>query len=318
VGLKAANETMSVYRGYQQVGATGRKPAVVIGNFDGVHLGHQSVIKAAKQEAESKGAPLLLFTFEPHPAKVLAPQRAPLLLTTLQTKLELFTRFGVDSVVVQPFDTEFAQISPQAFVEHILIESLHACAIIVGYDFTFGQKRAGTFEVMQSLANPLGVSTTRVEAFAVDGDVPSSSKIRALLLEGKAKLASKLLGRPYSLSGVVVHGKARGRTIGFPTANVQPQEELIPGLGVYACRVSIEGDPTQYLAATNVGAVPTFNNESITIETHLLDTSQDLYGKRLTVSFIERIRPEQKFSGIDELQKQIARDIEVARNILTR
>jgi riboflavin kinase/FMN adenylyltransferase len=309
---------MKVYRGYQQFTGGNQKPVIAIGNFDGVHLGHRQVIQTARDEAKVRDGELVVFTFDPHPAKVLAPQKAPPLLTSLNGKLHQFSLLGVEHVIVQPFDTEFAQISASAFVEHILLESLSAAAVVVGYDFTFGQKRAGTFELLRSIANAHGVGATRVEAFDVDGIVASSSKIRAFLLEGKPTEAAHLLGRPFSLTGVVVHGQARGRTIGFPTANVQPEEELIPARGVYACLVTVQGDDTTYAAATNVGAAPTFHNQTVTIEAHLLDTQQDLYGKTLTVSFIERIRGEQRFSGIDELQKQIARDIEVARSILTK
>jgi riboflavin kinase / FMN adenylyltransferase len=309
---------MKVYRGYQQFTGGSNANIIAIGNFDGVHLGHQRVIEVARQEATRQKGELFVFTFDPHPVKILAPPKAPPLLTTLQGKLQQFARLGVDHVIVQPFDTEFAQISPAAFVEHILIERLAAVAIVVGYDFTFGQRRVGTFEVLQAIAQPHHVLATRVEAFQVDGVTASSSKIRGSLLEGDPRSAALLLGRPFSLSGAVVHGQARGRTIGFPTANVQPQEELIPARGVYACLVTIEGDDRVYGAATNVGAAPTFANQTVTIEAHLLDTQQDLYGKILTVAFIERIRAEQRFSGIDELQKQIAHDIETTRNILAR
>jgi riboflavin kinase / FMN adenylyltransferase len=309
---------MKVYRGYQQVTGGGKPTIIAIGNFDGVHLGHQQVIGVARQEAKRLSGELFVFTFDPHPAKILAPQKAPPLLTSLEGKLQQFERLGVDHVIVQPFDTEFAQVSPLAFVEHILLDHLSAVAIVVGYDFTFGQKRAGTFEVLQAIAQPHNVLATRVEAFQVNGVTASSSKIRGFLLEGDPRAAAALLGRPFSLSGIVVHGQARGRTIGFPTANVQPREELIPSRGVYACLVAIQGDTRTYLAATNVGAAPTFANQTVTIEAHLLDTQQDLYGKTLTVEFIERIRAEQRFSGVDELQKQISRDIETARNILAR
>lgn len=306
---------MDVFRGYQNLPPSKRARAVAIGNFDGVHRGHQQVLRVALEEARALDGEALVLTFDPHPAKVLAPDLAPPLLCTLSERLAQFARAGISATVIEPFNRDFAKKTPTQFVEEILVGMGVRC-VVVGYDFSFGARRAGNFETLRQLCEEHSIRARRVEAFAVDGLIASSTKIRELILEGRVKGAALLLGRPFCLTGEIVRGAARGRTIGFPTANLKPEEEILPKTGVYACRARIAEEDTWYDAVVNVGFAPTFGEGALTVEAHLLDVERELYGQRMRLAFLERIRSEKKFSGIEELKAQIAQDAKAARQAL--
>ena len=288
--------------------------AICLGNFDGVHLGHQALFG----EAGEHGAVVAL-TFQPHPGKVLQPQLAPRLIVTQARKLELLQSYGVSCVIVQPFSLDYARTSPEAF-ESALLDSVGARTVVVGYDFTYGQKRAGTVQTLERAALTRGAQVKTVAAVSLEGVVVSSSKIREYVLEGRVEAAASLLGRPFDLDGLVVPGAGRGRTIGFPTANIDTTNELRPAAGVYAVRVHILSDQPErwHGGAANIGVKPTFGGGEVTIEAHLFDFSGELYGKRLRVEFLERLRAEKRFGSASELSSQIGRDLEAARAAVAR
>ncbi|MBK7860409.1 MAG: bifunctional riboflavin kinase/FAD synthetase [Archangiaceae bacterium] len=289
--------------------------AVCLGNFDGVHLGHRALIDEAKRHGVAAA-----LTFAPHPGKVLQPELAPRLITLLPRKLELLEQAGLSFAIVQPFTLEYARTTAPAF-EATLLEALKVKAVVVGYDFTYGSKRSGSVQTLQAACTRASAQLWVVPAVTVDGVVVSSSKVREYVLEGRVAAAQRLLGRYFDLEGTVVPGAGRGRTIGFPTANIDTQNELRPGAGVYAVRVTVKGEsagPMRHGGAANIGVKPTFGDSKVTIEAHLFDFQGDLYGKKLTVEFIDRLRGEQRFASVSELSGQIARDIESARTALAR
>ena len=288
--------------------------ALALGNFDGVHLGHQALFR----RAASLGRPAAL-TFHPHPGKVLQPELAPKLITTLPRKLELFAEAGLSATVVVPFTDAYARTPAEAF-EASLLDELGAAHLVVGRDFTYGARRAGTVATLAGAAARHAASLHVVEPVTVEGVVASSSRIREYLLEGRVGAARALLGRSFDLDGVVVRGAGRGQTIGWPTANVDTDAEIRPGPGVYAVRLKIAPFPEgSWLGgAANVGSKPTFGGTEVTIEVHVLDWSGDLYGHRVRVEFLERLRPEQRFGSAPELAAQIRRDVEAARALVAR
>jgi riboflavin kinase / FMN adenylyltransferase len=306
---------MDIVRGYEALSRPLRSPVVAIGNFDGVHRGHTHIFATAR--AHAHGGELVMLTFDPHPAKVLAPSLAPPLITPLARKLELCAQAGVDVAVVQPFDVAFAALSPEEFVDRVLVRGLEARHVCVGHDFTFGRKRAGTIERLRELGDVLGFGVTIASAFAVDGLVCSSTKVREFVLEGRVDGAALLLGRPPEVEGEVVRGAGRGRTIGIPTANVRPDTEVLPKNGVYAAFATVPGQNHRWMAAVNVGTNPTFTTgHPVTVEAHLLDANIDLYGARLRLHFVARLRGEERFASADALVAQIQKDIVAARSAL--
>jgi riboflavin kinase/FMN adenylyltransferase len=305
---------MEVFSSLEAAAASGalKGAALCLGNFDGVHKGHRALVDAAAKQ----GAPAAL-TFFPHPGKVLQPELAPRLITLQPRKLELLEAAGVKATVVQPFTLEYARTPPAAF-EASLFDALGVGAAVVGYDFTYGSKRAGTVQTLEAAAAKRGAKVVVVPAVTVDGVVVSSSRVREYVLEGRVAAAQKLLGRYFDLEGTVVTGAGRGRSIGFPTANIDTQNELRPGAGVYAVRVHQKGEAARYGGAANIGVKPTFGGGEVTIEAHLFDFSGDLYGKKLVVEFVERLRGEQRFGSANELAGQIARDLEAAKAAVAR
>jgi riboflavin kinase / FMN adenylyltransferase len=284
--------------------------ALALGNFDGVHLGHRALFK----EASERGRPGAL-TFEPHPGKVLQPELAPRLITPLPRKLQLMEAAGLEVVVVLPFTVAFARTPARDF-EALLFDGAGVRAVVVGRDYTYGAQRAGTVVTLGEAALRRGAVVALVEPVTVGGVVASSSRIREYILEGRVSAARALLGRPFDLDGVVVKGDGRGRSIGWPTANVDTHGELLPGSGVYAVRVrTAEGWRG---GAANIGTKPTFGGSAVTVEVHLLDWSGDLYGQEVRVEFLERLRPERRFASVSELTAQIQRDVEEARVVLAR
>jgi riboflavin kinase/FMN adenylyltransferase len=280
-----------------------RPRRVAIGTFDGVHLGHREVIA----EAET------VVTFDPHPQSVVAPGSQPKLLTTLERKAELIATLGVEELVVIPFDGAFAGRSAQDFVDHVLVERVAATHVSVGENFRFGHKAQGD---AQMLADDPRFETRLVPLLEVDGEVVSSSHIRGLVAGGAVQYAGELLGAPFAVDGEVQHGDKRGRTLGFPTANLVPRPGfVVPGHGVYACRVALP-DGTVVAAATNVGVRPQFvTGRGELIEAFLIDWTGDLYGQRIRVEFLRRLRGERRFESVDALVEQMGRDVDEARGL---
>lgn len=313
---------MRYIRGSAALDRPFRRAIVTIGNFDGVHVGHQAILDTVVHRAKDQDGEAVVYTFDPHPRKVLHADRAPGMLTTLEQKLELFEAAGVDAVVVEPFTTEFAKTDAERFVRTCLHERLRPAEVYVGYDFHFGRDREGSMRLLTETGPRLGFGVTIVaEVTMGDGDV-NSTRIRQVLADGDAELAFRMLSRPYAVRGRVVRGDARGRTLGFPTANLDPESEVLPGPGVYAGHLlPLEaGDPAPgrpLPIVTNVGRRPTFEGSSrIVAEAHVIDWQGDLYGRRVEISFRLRLRGERKFASADALRDQIAADVALGRERL--
>jgi riboflavin kinase/FMN adenylyltransferase len=289
------------------------KPVFALGNFDGVHRGHQAIFHHVVQQARKTGGTSMVFTFDPHPLQVLAPEKAPLLLTTYEHKMRLIAALGVAVGLRVSFTEQFARQQPIEFVRDVLCGRLHVRELVVGYDFRFGHQRAGTPDFLREQAATYGYTVTVIPAVLHGDTVVSSSNIRRLLQQGQVEQAAQLLGRPYALYGPVVEGFHRGAQLGFPTANVRPHNVVVPHPGVYAVQVEWEGH--SHPGVANVGYNPTFGNAALSIEAHILDLSADLYGTTVGVAFLARIRDERKFASVEELSAQIACDIRQARHI---
>ena len=302
---------MQIIRGHRSAPAWAGA-AVAIGNFDGVHLGHRALIDRARGLAATHGAVSVALTFDPHPSSVVG-RGCPPMLSSLERRLEALEAAGLDAVVVEPFTAELANLTPQAFVDDILRSALRARAVVVGYDFTYGQHRAGTTETLR--ASP-GLEVAIVPAVEVDGEIASSTRIRNYLREGNVTAAARLLGRSWDIDGVVGHGAKRGRTIGIPTANITPTSDLVIAPGIYAVTLAPEGGAPM-AAVASLGRNPTFVEQGgLVLEVYVLDWSGDLYDQRVRTTFFTRIRDELKFDSVDALVAQIHRDIEVARRDL--
>ena len=292
-----------------------RGVVVALGNFDGVHLGHQEVLRRAVEEGRRGGMKVVAATFHPHPRAVLGAGDPPKLLTPLELRCEMLLGFGADEVWVIPFDLDLSRKSPERFVRDVLVGEIGAEVVVVGANFRFGHRAGGDFKDLLRLMRGAGGTAVAVQVRGADveGGI-SSTRIRTLVSEGEVTEAAGLLGRPYVLRGEVVVGDKRGRSIGFPTANLVPDADaVIPARGVYAGFVRV--GEKEYAACTNVGVAPTFGRAESRIEAYLLDFEGDLYGRVVDVGFVERIREERRFSGIDELTGQIRRDVEEARLI---
>jgi len=292
-----------------------RGVVVALGNFDGVHLGHQEVLRRAVEEGRRRGIKVVAATFDPHPRTVLGAGDPPKLLTSGALRREVLLRYGADEVVEITFDLELSRKSPERFVRDVLVGEVGAEVVVVGENFRFGYRAAGDFQDLLRLMREAGGTAVavRVRGAGMEGGI-SSTRIRALISNGEVTEAAGLLGRPYVLRGEVVVGDKRGRSIGFPTANVVPDAEaVIPARGVYAGFGRV--GEKEYAACTNVGVAPTFRRAESRVEAYLLDFEGDLYGRVVDVSFAKRIREERRFSGIDELTAQIRRDVQEARLI---
>lgn len=288
---------------------------VALGTFDGVHLGHQAVLRRAVEEGSKKSLKVVAATFDPHPRAVLRPDETPGLLTTLGLRREALLRYGAADVRVIAFDKGLSRKSPAEFVQDVLVRDLGASTVVVGQNFRFGYRASGDTNDLDRLMRSHGREALCIPIQGVNGGLEvNSTRIRGLVSMGEVEQAAGLLGRPYVVRGEVAVGDRRGRTIGFPTANVVPAPvQLIPASGVYAGFAWV--DDKEYPACTNVGVAPTFQRGESKVEAYLLDFDGDLYGKVVDVSFVERIRAEKRFSAIDELKAQIVRDVEEARRI---
>ncbi len=311
---------MDVFRSYRDIPPAARGAVVALGNFDGVHLGHQAVIGMARETADRMGAPLAVMVFEPHPREFFTPNGPAFRLTTLETKARLLEGLGVDLVFAFPFDGDFAAQTPQAFVMDVLVGALGVVHLVAGEDFRFGQGRAGDMALLAYMGEMEGFGVTPVAAVsAQDADNRiSSSAIRMALQNGQPEQAALLLGRPWAVEGRVSTGDKRGRTIGFPTANLHLDGLIEPRLGVYAVVAELFEGPQagRYDGVANLGRRPTFGHSDVVLETFLFDFEGDLYGKRLAVSFLAFLRPERKFDGLEALKQQIRLDTDAARAAL--
>jgi riboflavin kinase/FMN adenylyltransferase len=292
-------------------------PVLALGNFDGLHRGHMKIIDRVRRRAGERGGTPAAMTFEPHPSRVLRPDKAPPLLMTREQKIEALTRSGMQGVAVVRFSLELSQWEPETFVRQVLVEWLHVVEVWVGANFLFGHDRAGTFSVLRSLGARYGFRAEKIDPVRYKDFVVSSTRVRRLLAEGRVDEAGALLGHHYFIDGSVARGAGRGRELGFPTANLTTCNELVPPTGVYATTVTI--DDIVHPSITNIGLRPTFGDvDSPTIETHVFDMTRDLYGSSLRLSFVQRLRDERAFPDVDALRAQIDADCRSARRLFGR
>jgi riboflavin kinase/FMN adenylyltransferase len=291
---------------------------IVIGNFDGLHLGHRKLLKKAHHLAKSANSKVMIYTLRPHPMKVLRPELQFKELFPLKNLYFEAEQLGVEAIIIENFDQEFAKISAMDFMQDILIQRLQPSGVVVGSNFRFGKKREGDSMLLQSFLTKNGVLSAIESAFEVEGQPVSSTRIRDAIRSGDMNLANKLLGRPFEIVGEVVHGDGRGRGLGFPTANIDTKNEILPAQGVYATRLIYRGEAFNSVA--NIGFRPSFESsiEGLVIEAHVLDKNLDLYGKEIQLQFFNKIRSEIKFNSIETLKEQIHQDIVVARGILDK
>jgi len=301
---------MNVFNGLERYPKDASPSVATIGNYDGVHLGHRAIIEGMRAEARAERLDSLLITFDPHPTRVVAPARAPKLLSTRRQKLEAIEAAGVDSVLVLTFHPALASLSGRHFLEDLLGSRVPLRAIHVGENFRFGHDREGDVDLLRTVGGERGFRVVGVPPVVIDGEVVSSSAIRRRVDGGDVEGARRLLGRPYAVTGEVVQGAGRGRTLRFPTANLATENELLPKRGVYVTQT--QALALRFPSITNVGIRPTFGGEQLTVETHLLDAEENLYGERIEVRFLARIRDERAFSSASELADQIARDCAAA------
>ncbi len=298
--------------------AFGHTSVLAIGNFDGIHLGHQAILRATVERARALNAVATALTFDPSPRKVLRPESAPLRLSTNAQRMEWFNLLGLEAVVVLPFTLDLARLSPEEFVEQILARDLHVKAVLVGENFRFGHKQAGDVKLLSELGAKHGFDVVIVPPVVYRGEVVSSTIIRREVAEGDVSHAARLLGRAFALTGEVVSGTGTGRRFTFPTLNLAAEQELLPARGVYITRSCLEGETRSYRSVTNIGMRPTFNGSALSVETHLLDAQLATTPKRMEVRFWKRLREEKKFSGPEELRAQIADDIARANKFFSR
>jgi riboflavin kinase/FMN adenylyltransferase len=292
------------------------KPVLTIGNYDGIHIGHQEIIKKVVRKAQEISGTAMLMTFNPHPLSVLEPDTYTRLITPLHLKTKLIEANGIEVMFLIPFDARFQSLTPEMFVHDILVNRLSVEEIIVGYDFKFGKGGAGNVAMLNKLAGTCGFRFETIEAITLDGERVGSNAIRKLIMDGNVEKATRFLGRPHMIEGTVVKGENRGKWMGFPTINLDTFFELVPKNGVYMTEVELGG--VRKPAVTNIGFNPTFGGKKFLMETHILDFSGNLYGKEVVIYFHKRIRDEMKFSGIDELKERIAKDVELAREHFRR
>ncbi|CCQ72297.1 bifunctional riboflavin kinase/FAD synthetase [Magnetospira sp. QH-2] len=314
---------MRIFRHYEGLPPELKGGAVAVGNFDGVHLGHRAVIGEAGliARAGDPSVPWGVLTFEPHPRLLFKPDQEPFRLSPFRIKSRHIEEMGVDFMVVLHFDMALAKHPAESFVDEIVVGALGASHVIAGYDFQFGAKRRGNCQMLLAMGQEHGYGFTCVPAVTDDGGEPySSTRVRDYLQSGDPRGAAAVLGRPFEIEGRVEHGDKRGRTIGFPTANVHLGEYIHPSFGVYAVRAGVDqGGETHWIdGVANLGMRPTYETQGVTLEVHLFDFDEDLYGKHLRVALIEHLRPERKFNGLTELQTQIGKDSAQAREILAQ
>ncbi|MCP5468635.1 MAG: bifunctional riboflavin kinase/FAD synthetase [Deltaproteobacteria bacterium] len=287
---------------------------LALGNFDGVHLAHQELIKQAVACAKKIQGKCYVYTFEPHPVKVLSKIAAPLMINTLDQKNALLLRLGVDGIILEKFDSQLAKMSAQDWFQKIVVQRLAANAIFTGYDFTFGYRRSGTVDTLQQLCQNHSIAFHMLSAQLFKKTLISSTQIRHFLEKGEITLANELLAYPFFIEGEVIQGMGRGQQLGIPTANLKTNNELIPPRGVYICRAVYQNK--SFDAVTNIGINPTFGGQTLSIETHLLNFSQDIYQQKIRLHFYKKLRDEISFASVQDLTTQIAKDIKAAKAYL--
>ena len=306
---------MRIFEGIEAIDEDFRGAFVTIGNFDGVHLSHQHICRKLAAEAKKTGKRSLVITFDPHPKMILHPNIHPFyLLTTRSEKMALLEGCGVDATVIIAFDMNYSKITAEEFVRDFLWKKLAITKIIIGHDYVFGQARQGNDAFLKAQGRKLGFSVEVIKAFKIDNEIVSSTLIRNCILSGDIPAATRLLGRFYNVEGVVVSGAGRGTGLGYPTANIEPDKDLLPPSGIYAAFVVVDGK--RYMGALNIGAKPTFEDYTSTLEVFLLNYEGDLRGEKLNVLFVEKIRDIVKFDGPESLKRQIAADVEKTKEIL--
>ncbi|GKT10091.1 bifunctional riboflavin kinase/FAD synthetase [Desulforhabdus sp. TSK] len=306
---------MDVFVGIDNISNSLKNPVITIGNFDGVHYGHQILFQQVKDWAHEIQGQSVVMTFNPHPLEVLFPGKGPACITPHEQKLELIAAYGIDVTIVIPFDKDFAKISAHDFVTRLLVEKIGVKAVVVGYDYRFGRNRQGDIDFLQKMGEQYGFEVRTLSGIRMAKTVVSSTAIRQLIKDGNIREVNRLLGHPYEISGTVVTGRQRGgHLLGFPTANIKMSCQAPPRPGVYVAQAIVDG--TTYGGAVNLGYNPTFGDTPFTLEVHILDFNEDIYGKTVTVRFFDRLRDEMRFSGIDELREQISRDVLKTREML--
>jgi phosphoribosyl 1,2-cyclic phosphate phosphodiesterase len=297
---------------------TGRGGVLAIGNFDGIHLGHQAILRATVSRAHESNDVATALTFDPSPRKVLRPESAPSRLLTNAQRIERFSELGIESAVVLPFTLELARLSPEDFVLEILVRGLLVRAVLVGENFRFGHRQAGDVKFLRELGMRYSFDVVIIPPVGYRGEIVSSTAIRREIANGKVTHASSLLGRPFSLTGQVISGTGTGRHFTFPTLNLAPEQELLPARGVYVTRTRLEGEDRSHRSVTNIGMRPTFNGSALSVETHLLNFSGEITPRHIEVQFWKRLREEKKFDSAEDLRTQIARDIRSANRYFSR
>jgi riboflavin kinase / FMN adenylyltransferase len=311
---------MQIFENLETITAPFENAVVTIGNFDGVHIGHQALFHEVIEKADEIDGTSVAITFEPHPLRILTKNSYPPLITLYEQKLELIEKAGLDVLICIPFTREFANISAQSFIKDILIDRIGMKAVVVGKDYSFGKNREGNLDLLNTLGQKYGFNVfvlDWIRGAALIEARSSSTRIRDLVMEGQMEKAQKLLGRHYQIRGTVIGGRNRGgKLLGFPTANINLYDELCPRTGVYAVIVELE-DGRKLKGVANIGYSPTFGDRIFTVEVHILDFQDNIYNQKIKVNFIQRIRDEKKFSGVSELSAQIKKDVETAREIIS-
>ncbi len=305
---------MQVIKGFEKFSSFSNDSTLAIGNFDGIHLGHQKILQLLKEKAKKSDLPSLVLTFSPHPEKILGGKLVKMI-QTLDQRLREIQKFGIDTVLVVPFDEKFSSLSGQDFIQKIVVNTLKAKEVIVGENFRFGKNREGDISLLQLSASRFNFRVHSIPAVVKDGMVVSSSLIRSSLQEGKIEIANDLLGRLYEIEGSVIKGKSRGKALGFPTANIATENEIIPP-GVFITTSLIDSKSLPSL--TNVGNRPTFHQEETIIESFIIDLNKNLYGEKIRVNFIKKIRDEMKFKTPGDLSQQIKKDLEKAKDYFSK
>ena len=307
---------MLIIRHLEQLPPSARGGAVAIGNFDGVHLGHRRIVERLLQRAATARGPAIVFTFDPHPVRLLRPEECPPPLTWTERKAQLLRELGVDWVVAYPTDKKMLELSARQFFDWAVVDVLAAAAMVEGPNFYFGHNREGNVESLRQMTAAAGMTLDVVDPVVLDGELVSSSLCRRRIAEGNVAAARRMLVRPYRIRGMVTHGAGRGASLGFPTANLEAVDTLLPAVGVYAGRAWAGGQG--YAAAINIGPNPTFGEHSLKVEVHIIDREMELYGEPLEVEFLVKLRDVKSFQSKEDLVRQIADDIQAARLELAR
>jgi riboflavin kinase/FMN adenylyltransferase len=305
---------MEVIKGIDAIQRKLKNPAITIGNFDGVHRGHQALFQKVKDWAEKLDGESVVVTFNPHPIEVLFPQKSISFITPHDKKLDLIASCGIDTTIVIPFSHDFSRMTAREFVSDLLVGKFGLKAIVVGYDYRFGHGREGDIDFLKKLGDEFGFEVDTVSGITRNDMVVSSTAIRQLILKGNVREANDLLGRFVEVTGIVVPGRQRGITLGFPTANIRMPAQTSPRTGVYVVEAEVNG--RVYGGAANLGYNPTFGDTDLSLEVHIFDFNRNIYGKSVTIRFIDRIRDEKRFSGPQELIEQIRKDVDTARQVL--